>query len=84
MGPVPRAIAKSGGHDNKLAVRIAALQERVKSKQAEYRTDKSRLAEDMAKRDADNHTDAIRRFIALVGMIANGVTIPLFPICRPA
>ena len=33
--------------------RLAILEERMKTMHAEYRTDIARLAEDMAKRDAD-------------------------------
>ncbi len=38
--------------NHELARQLAALEERMKTMQAEYRTDIARLAEDMAKRDA--------------------------------
>lgn len=37
-----------------LAAKLAVLEERMKTMQAEYKTDIARLAEDIAKRDRDN------------------------------
>jgi len=48
--------------------RVARLEERMKTMQAEYRTDIARLAEDMAKRET-------RTLLAIAGMIGLAVTI---------
>ena len=50
-----------GPTPHELSERIARLEERMKTMQAEYKTDIARLAEDMARRDAARDTDAARR-----------------------
>ncbi len=48
-------VSTSEAPDNhELARQVAVLEERTDRRQAEYRTDIARLAEDMAKRDRDN------------------------------
>ncbi|MCY4151247.1 MAG: hypothetical protein OXE94_03290 [Aestuariivita sp.] len=59
--------------DNALAIadlkgQITALEERMETKQAEYRTDISRLAEQSAQRET-------RLILAIAGMLALAVTI---------
>ncbi|MCY4288238.1 MAG: hypothetical protein OXC63_06565 [Aestuariivita sp.] len=59
--------------DNALAIadlkgQITALEERMETKQAEYRTDISRLAEQSAHRET-------RLILAIAGMLALAVTI---------
>jgi len=57
----------TGDIDRRLAEqseRVARLEERMETKQAEYRTDIARLAEDMAKRD----TRLLLWVIAVVGL----------------
>ena len=53
-------------HD--LAVQMAALEERMKTMQAEYKTDIARLAEDNAKRET-------RLLISIAGLLAVAVAI---------
>ena len=53
-------------HD--LAVKMAALEERMKTMQAEYKTDIARLAEDNAKRET-------RLLISIAGLLAVAVAI---------
>ncbi len=45
---------------HELALRLAVLEERMKTMQAEYKTDIARLAEDAAKRDLGYRTDIAR------------------------
>ncbi|MYF88541.1 MAG: hypothetical protein F4186_03725 [Boseongicola sp. SB0676_bin_33] len=49
-----------------LARKLAVLEERMKTMQAEYRTDIARLAEDMAKRDRDNTRWQIGLWVAAI------------------
>ncbi len=58
-------------HD--LAVKMAALEERMKTMQAEYKTDIARLAEDIAKRDRDNTRWMVGLWIAAIVVL--GVVI---------
>ncbi len=51
-----------------LIVKIAALEERVNTKQAEYKTDIERLARQLAERDA-------RMITVIVGMLVAGIAI---------
>ncbi|MCY3981453.1 MAG: hypothetical protein OXE76_16320 [Alphaproteobacteria bacterium] len=78
-----------GPTPHELSERIARLEERMKTMQAEYKTDIARLAEDNAKRDArlaedmgKRDTEAARRetrlILALAGMIALAVAILKF------
>ncbi|MCY4259367.1 MAG: hypothetical protein OXC91_03795 [Rhodobacteraceae bacterium] len=53
---------------NALPERLARLEERMKTMQAEYRTDIARLAEDMAKRET-------RLLLAIAGMIGLAVAV---------
>lgn len=62
-------------HD--LAKQHAVLGERMNTKQAEYKTDISRLAEDMAKRET-------RFLLAVFGMVALATAILGFLIRLPA
>ena len=52
----------------RLSGRISVPEERMKTRQAEYRTDIARLAEDMAKRET-------RTLLAVAGLISFGVVI---------
>ncbi len=68
-----------------LAVQVARLEERMKTMQAEYKTDIARLAEDAAKRDAEaakRHAEAAKRetrlILAMAGFIAVAVAILSF------
>ena len=49
-----------------LARQLAVLEERMKTMQAEYRTDIARLAEDIAKREKDNTRWQIGLWLAAV------------------
>ncbi len=71
-------------HDNALAMaelkgEIKALEERMETKQAEYRTDISHLAEKMAERDKDNLrwtvSFGIAQIAITVAVIGGGVAI---------
>ena len=53
---------------HELSEKHAVLEERMNTKQAEYKTDIARLAEDMAKRET-------RNLLAIFGMIALAVAI---------
>lgn len=53
-----------------LAQRLAALEERMNTKQAEYKTDIANLATDLAKRDT-------RLILALSGMLVTIMTLGL-------
>ena len=55
-GPTPHGLSE----------RIARLEERMKTMQAEYKTDIARLAEDLAKRDKDNLRWTIGLWIAAI------------------
>ncbi len=61
-------------HD--LAQQIARLEERMETKQAEYRTDIARLAETMAQRDKDNQRwvvgFGIAQMVLIVAILAAG------------
>ena len=58
-----------------LAGQLAVLEERMNTHQAEYRTDIARLAEDMAKRDAEAAKRETRMLLAVAGLISFGVVI---------
>ena len=47
----------------------------MNTKQAEYKTDIARLAEDMAKRDTESAKRETRNLLAIFGMIALAVAI---------
>ena len=57
------------------ARQLAVLEERMNTHQAEYRTDIARLAEDMAKRDAEAAKRDKQQLLAIAGMIALGIAI---------
>ncbi len=57
--------------EHELSERIARLEERMKTMQADYKTDIARLAEESAKRE-------IRLLLAILGMIALAVAILKF------
>ncbi len=50
----------------------------MKTMQAEYKTDIARLAEDMARRDAEAARRETRLILAILGMIALAVAILKF------
>ena len=60
-----------GPAPHELSERIARLEERMKTMQAEYKTDIARLAEEMARRET-------RLILALAGIIALAVAILKF------
>ncbi len=62
-------------NDHQLAQHVAVLEERMNTMQAEYRTDIARLAEDMAKRDAEAAKRETRLILATAGMFVVGLTI---------
>ena len=77
-----------------LARQLAALEERMNTKQAEYKTDIARLAEQMAQRDTARDTDAAKReteaarretriILAVFGAVALGTAILGFLIRLP-
>ena len=51
-----------------LAAKVAALEERMNTKQAEYKTDIARLAEDAAKRET-------RLIVTVAGLVVAAVAI---------
>ncbi len=55
-----------GPTPHELSERIARLEERMKTMQAEYKTDIARLAEDQAKRDKDNLRWMVGLWIAAI------------------
>lgn len=55
-----------GPTPHELSERIVRLEERMKTMQAEYKTDIARLAEDIAKRDKDNLRWLIGLWIAAI------------------
>ncbi len=61
-----------------LAVQVARLEERMKTMQADYKTDIARLAEDAAKRDAEAAKRETRLILAMAGFIAVAVAILSF------
>ena len=63
-----------GPTPQELSERIARLEERMKTMQAEYKTDIARLAEDMAKRE----TRLIVALIAIIG-IATALILHFMP-----
>ncbi len=69
-------------HD--LAQQIACLEERMETKQAEYRTDIARLAETMAHWKTDMAQRETRMLLAMAGMIGLAVTILGILITLPA
>ena len=50
-------------------------EERMKTMQAEYKTDIARLAEDMAKRDAEATRRETRLLLSMAGLLAVAVAI---------
>ena len=52
---------------------VAVLEERMKTMQAEYRTDIARLAEDMAKRDASAANRETRLILAMIVIVSVAV-----------
>lgn len=67
-----------------LARQLAALEERMNTKQAEYKTDIARLAEDMAKRDTDAAKRETRLILAVFAIVALATAILGFLIRLPA
>lgn len=59
-------MADDGPTPHELSERIARLEERMKTMQAEYKTDIARLAEDQAKRDKDNLRWMVGLWIAAI------------------
>ena len=57
------------------ARQLAVLEERMNTHQAEYRTDIARLAEEMAKQDAEAAKRETRTLLAVAGLISFGVVI---------
>jgi len=75
MAITARVCSMSDIPDNHaLSERLAVLEERMKTMQADYRTDIARLAEDMAKRDAArSERDATARWwqtTIIIGAVA--------------
>ncbi len=60
--------------EHELSERIARLEERMQTNQAEYKTDIARLAEDMAKRDVEAAKRETRLLLAIGAMLAVGFT----------
>jgi len=60
---------------HELALRLAVLEERMKTMQAEYKTDIARLAEDAAKRDAEAAKRETRLIVTIAGLLAVAVAI---------
>ena len=52
---------------------ISVLEERMKTMQAEYKTDIARLAEDMARRDAEAAKRETRLVLTLAGLVIGAV-----------
>ena len=52
-----------------------SYEERMKTMQAEYKTDIARLAEDMAKRDAEAARRETRLLLSMAGLLAVAVAI---------
>ena len=67
--------------DETLAVQLARLEERMNTMQAEYKTDIARLAEDMARRDADaSKRETMRAWTTIgtmIGVVALATTVIL-------
>ena len=61
--------------DHGLARQVAVLEERMKTMQAEYKTDIGRLAEDMAKRDTETAKRETRIIVTMVGLFVAAVTV---------
>jgi len=72
-----------GGHSDidtrfcELFERMARMEEGMNTRQAEYRTDIARLAEDMAKRDTEAARRETRFLLACVALA--GLVIGVFP-----
>ena len=64
-------MTSDGPSPHELSERIARLEERMKTMQAEYKTDIARLAEDNARRET-------RLILALIGIVAAAVAILKF------
>ena len=61
--------------NHELARQLAVLEERMKTMQAEYRTDIARLAEDMAKHNVEAAKRETRMLLAVAAMIGLAVAI---------
>ena len=77
--------------NSELARQFAVLEERMNTKQAEYKTDIARLAEQMAQRDTDaakRDTEGAKRetriILAVFGIVALATAILGFLIRMPA
>jgi len=68
-------MADSEPDPHELALRLAVLEERMKTMQAEYKTDIARLAEDAAKRDAEAAKRETRLIVTIAGLLAVAVAI---------
>jgi len=75
-------MADSEPDPHELALRLAVLEERMKTMQAEYKTDIARLAEDAAKRDAEaakRDAEAAKRetrmIVTIAGLLAVAVAV---------
>ena len=62
----------------------AVLEERMNTKQAEYKTDIARLAEQMAQRDTEAHRRETRIILAVFAAVALATAILGFMIRLPA
>ena len=65
--------------NHELSERIAVLEEKMNTKQQEYKTDIARLAEDMAKRDKENQRWQIGMWVAaivILGVIIRFSSVP--------
>ncbi len=58
-----------------MAAKLAVLEERMKTMQAEYKTDIARLAEDNAKRDAEAAKRETRLIVTIAGLLAFAVAV---------
>ena len=68
MMELPERLARLGGE-------MAAVEARTEARQAEYRTDIARLAEDMAKRDTEAAKRETRLLLAVAGMVSLAVIV---------
>jgi len=69
---------------SELAQMHAVLEERMNTKQAEYKTDIARLAEQMAQRDSESHKRETRIILAMFAAVALATAILGFMIRLPA
>lgn len=68
-------MADSEPNPHDLALKLVALEERMNTKQAEYKTDIARLAEDAAKRDAEAAKRETRLIVTIAGLLAVAVAV---------